>query len=227
MGWWDMPKVVFSSTTDAVDGNARLVTGDAVAEITRLKADDGGPMDIGGATLAAAAMVAGLIDEYAYRHPPGPGRRRHAVLHGPGQLGEPEPGGERDVPSRRAPDQVRDRGVMRCPSRGAKAQVAHPLFPGTGPRRRRPVIARCGAVRSSERFPTPWPRWSTSPLGMSGRSGNSVSLATTGLRAHRDGSARPRAADCPRGGGGGRSGALLVLAALVFRGTRWPGRSTA
>src|SRR4029077_18307720 len=39
--------------------------GDAVTEITRLKADDGGPMDIGGATLAAAAMRAGLIDEDA------------------------------------------------------------------------------------------------------------------------------------------------------------------
>ena len=63
--WRDMPKVVFSSTTSAVDGNARLVTGDAVPEITRLKAEDGGPMDIGGATLAAAAMRAGLIDEYA------------------------------------------------------------------------------------------------------------------------------------------------------------------
>ncbi|MFC5831326.1 dihydrofolate reductase family protein, partial [Nonomuraea insulae] len=33
-------------------------------EITRLKAEDGGPMDICGATLAAAAMRAGLIDEY-------------------------------------------------------------------------------------------------------------------------------------------------------------------
>ena len=43
-------------------GNTRLVTGDAVTEITRLKAEDGGPMDIGGATLAAAAMRAGLID---------------------------------------------------------------------------------------------------------------------------------------------------------------------
>nr|WP_238598355.1 dihydrofolate reductase family protein [Saccharothrix sp. ALI-22-I] len=42
----------------------RLVTGDAVAEITRLKAEDGGPMGIGGATLAGAAMQAGLIDEY-------------------------------------------------------------------------------------------------------------------------------------------------------------------
>ncbi|MGQ4483192.1 dihydrofolate reductase family protein [Streptomyces sp. SAS_276] len=62
--WRDMSKVVFSSTVDKVDWNTRLVNGDAVAEITRLKAEDGGPMDIGGATLAAAAMRAGLIDEY-------------------------------------------------------------------------------------------------------------------------------------------------------------------
>src|SRR5918997_2251667 len=63
--WQEMPKVVFSSTTSTVDWNTRLVTGDAVTEIARLKAEDGGPMDIGGATLAAAAMRDGLIDEYA------------------------------------------------------------------------------------------------------------------------------------------------------------------
>ena len=62
--WRDTPKVVFSSTLDEVDWNTRLVTDDAVAEIARLKAGDGGPMAIGGATLAAAAMRAGLIDEY-------------------------------------------------------------------------------------------------------------------------------------------------------------------
>ncbi|GLH99175.1 dihydrofolate reductase family protein [Phytohabitans aurantiacus] len=62
--WRDMPKVVFSSTIDKVDWNTRLVTGDAVAEITRLKAEDGVPMDMVGATLAGAAMRAGLIDEY-------------------------------------------------------------------------------------------------------------------------------------------------------------------
>jgi dihydrofolate reductase len=62
--WKAMPKVVFSSTVDSVDWNSRLVTGDAVTEITRLKAEDGGPLDIGGATLAATAMRAGLIDEY-------------------------------------------------------------------------------------------------------------------------------------------------------------------
>ncbi|TYP89128.1 dihydrofolate reductase family protein [Blastococcus xanthinilyticus] len=62
--WRAMPKVVFSSTTGPVGWNSRLVTGDAVAEIARLKAGDGGPMDIGGATLAAAAMRHGLVDEY-------------------------------------------------------------------------------------------------------------------------------------------------------------------
>lgn len=62
--WRDIPKMVFSSTISAIDWNTRLVEGGAVSEITRLKAADGGPMDIGGATLAAAAMRAGLIDEY-------------------------------------------------------------------------------------------------------------------------------------------------------------------
>ncbi|MFC6089754.1 dihydrofolate reductase family protein [Saccharothrix lopnurensis] len=62
--WRDTPKVVFSSTVDEVDWNTRLVTGDAVAEITRLKAEDGGPMSIGGAALAGAAARAGLVDEY-------------------------------------------------------------------------------------------------------------------------------------------------------------------
>jgi dihydrofolate reductase len=62
--WQDTPRVVFSSTLESVGSNARLVRTDAVAEITRLKAEDGAPMEIGGATLAGAAMRAGLIDEY-------------------------------------------------------------------------------------------------------------------------------------------------------------------
>ncbi|WP_185996198.1 dihydrofolate reductase family protein [Nocardioides campestrisoli] len=63
--WREMPKVVFSSTLDSVGWNARLVTGDAMTEIRRLKEEDGdGHLDIGGASLAAAAMRAGLIDEY-------------------------------------------------------------------------------------------------------------------------------------------------------------------
>ena len=62
--WRDMPKVVFSATVDTVDWNTRLFAGDAVPEITRLKREDAGQMDIVGATLAGAAMRAGLIDEY-------------------------------------------------------------------------------------------------------------------------------------------------------------------
>ncbi|MGT2463343.1 dihydrofolate reductase family protein [Sinomonas atrocyanea] len=62
--WRDTPKVVFSSTLGTVGWNSRLVAGDAVEEITRLKAEEGGPMSIGGATLAAAALRVGLIDEY-------------------------------------------------------------------------------------------------------------------------------------------------------------------
>ncbi len=62
--WQKTPKVVFSATLDEVNGNARLVNDDAVAEIARLKAEGGAPMEIGGAGLAGAAMRAGLIDEY-------------------------------------------------------------------------------------------------------------------------------------------------------------------
>ncbi len=63
--WRDMPKVVFSSTVSKVDWNARLVRGDVVTEITRLKTEDGGSMDVSSPTVAASAMRAGLIDEYA------------------------------------------------------------------------------------------------------------------------------------------------------------------
>ena len=62
--WRETPKVVFSSTIDKVDGNARLFTGDAVAEIARLKAEEGGRLRVGGAALGRSAMRAGLVDEY-------------------------------------------------------------------------------------------------------------------------------------------------------------------
>ena len=62
--WMEMPKAVFSSTIGTVGWNARLIHGEAASEIAGLKAEDGGPMDIGGAALAATAMRAGLIDEY-------------------------------------------------------------------------------------------------------------------------------------------------------------------
>lgn len=62
--WKDMPKVVFSKSLDRVGWNARLVQGDAIEEITRLKAQPGKNMGVGGAELASSLADAGLIDEY-------------------------------------------------------------------------------------------------------------------------------------------------------------------
>jgi dihydrofolate reductase len=62
--WKKIPKIVFSSALDEVEGNARLFKGDAVEEVTRLKHTSGGDLEVGGAILAAALMQAGLVDEY-------------------------------------------------------------------------------------------------------------------------------------------------------------------
>ncbi|MEU3338763.1 dihydrofolate reductase family protein [Streptomyces sp. NPDC002144] len=63
--WKPLPKVVFSSTLQAVQGNARLASGSVAEEIERLRNEPGeGEIAIGGATLAAEVAAAGLIDEY-------------------------------------------------------------------------------------------------------------------------------------------------------------------
>jgi len=66
--WKPLPKVVFSTTLPAVQGNARLALGGLAEEIERLRAGPGeGDIAIGGATLAAQAAALGLIDEYRAR----------------------------------------------------------------------------------------------------------------------------------------------------------------
>lgn len=62
--WNPLPKVVFSHTLSAVAGNARLATGSLADEVAALRQQTDGDIGIGGATLAAAATAAGLIDEY-------------------------------------------------------------------------------------------------------------------------------------------------------------------
>ena len=63
--WKPLPKVVFSTTLSAVQGNARLASGGLEEEIERLRAEPGeGEIAIGGATLAAEAAALGVIDEY-------------------------------------------------------------------------------------------------------------------------------------------------------------------
>ena len=63
--WKPLPKVVFSTTLSAVEGNARLASGGLAEEIERLRAEPGeGEIAIGGATLAAEAAALDLVDEY-------------------------------------------------------------------------------------------------------------------------------------------------------------------
>jgi dihydrofolate reductase len=62
--WRAIPKVVFSDTLTALEGNARLAH-DLAAEIARLRDQPGeGVVSVGGAGLAAAAIAEDLIDEY-------------------------------------------------------------------------------------------------------------------------------------------------------------------
>ncbi|MBH5334761.1 dihydrofolate reductase family protein [Streptomyces pactum] len=69
--WRALPKVVFSTTLSAVQGNARLASGGLAEEIERWRAEPGdGDIAIGGAALAAAAAESDLIDEYRAKvHP--------------------------------------------------------------------------------------------------------------------------------------------------------------
>ena len=68
--WLATPKIVFSSTLKEVAWNSRLETGDAVAEVARLKSEPGFDMDVGGPTLAGSLLRAGLVDEIrTYIHP--------------------------------------------------------------------------------------------------------------------------------------------------------------
>ena|SRR5258708_15515660 len=62
--WKETPKIVFSRTLETVQWNSRLVRDGVAGEITRLKAQPGKDLDVGGPTLAASLIQLGLIDEY-------------------------------------------------------------------------------------------------------------------------------------------------------------------
>jgi dihydrofolate reductase len=68
--WEQKLKIVYSSTLDSVQGNARLAEGDIAEEIAKLKSQPGLNIQIGGAGLAASAIEQGLIAEYClFIHP--------------------------------------------------------------------------------------------------------------------------------------------------------------
>jgi dihydrofolate reductase len=63
--WNAIPKVVFSTTLQQVQGNARLAADDVAGEVAKLKKDPGeGVISVGGAGLAATLIKLDLIDEY-------------------------------------------------------------------------------------------------------------------------------------------------------------------
>jgi dihydrofolate reductase len=62
--WQQVPTIVFSTTLERVEGNAKLVKDNIAEEVARLKAQPGKDMDLGGAGIGATFMQLGLIDEY-------------------------------------------------------------------------------------------------------------------------------------------------------------------
>ena len=62
--WQGLPKVVFSTTLESVEGNARLARGSVPEEVRRLKEQVDGDLEVGGAALAADCIELDLVDEY-------------------------------------------------------------------------------------------------------------------------------------------------------------------
>ena len=62
--WQDIPKIVFSTTLEYVEGNARLVRDGVAEEVATLKRQPGKDLAVGGAGLASTLIELGLVDEY-------------------------------------------------------------------------------------------------------------------------------------------------------------------
>jgi dihydrofolate reductase len=63
--WKALPKVVFSTTLEEVEGNARLATGSPAEEVARWREESGNQAAaVGGAGLASTFIENGLVDEF-------------------------------------------------------------------------------------------------------------------------------------------------------------------
>ena len=70
--WKRLPKVVFSTTLESVQGNARLARDGVAEELRRLREElnGDGDLEVGGAALAAQCIELDLVDEYnLFVHP--------------------------------------------------------------------------------------------------------------------------------------------------------------
>jgi dihydrofolate reductase len=62
--WQATPKVVFSTTLERVEGDARLAADSPADEVARLLEQPGTDIGVGGAGLAASLIELGLVDEF-------------------------------------------------------------------------------------------------------------------------------------------------------------------
>jgi dihydrofolate reductase len=62
--WQRLPKIVFSTTLERVEGNTRLAADGVAEEVARLKERAGKDLAVGGAGLASTCAKLDLIDEY-------------------------------------------------------------------------------------------------------------------------------------------------------------------
>ncbi len=62
--WQELPKIVFSTTLEKVEGNARLAREGVAEEVAKLKEQPGKDLAVGGAGLARTFIELGLVDEY-------------------------------------------------------------------------------------------------------------------------------------------------------------------
>lgn len=62
--WKPLPKIVFSTTLEFVEHNARLVRGDVSAVLSEVRREFDGEIDVGGPGLAGQFVRRGLVDEY-------------------------------------------------------------------------------------------------------------------------------------------------------------------
>ncbi len=62
--WRELPKLVFSTTLDSVQGNATLAREKPADTVARLKREQGKDIAVGGAGLARGLLAEGLVDEY-------------------------------------------------------------------------------------------------------------------------------------------------------------------
>lgn len=62
--WKPTPKIVFSSSLERVDHNARLVQGDVGNVLEELRGEFDGDLDVGGPDLAGQFVRRGLVDEF-------------------------------------------------------------------------------------------------------------------------------------------------------------------